>query len=154
MSNGRFFSSVRQNNTNQKKSIKSMKSILIYFSIINLFLIRNNLLADEDSEKHFYLMEKNNIANMESIEEGRKQYGMNCLFCHGPKGKGARAPTLVANGFIPNGTYDNKYFMMTIKNGKNGTIMGSFEEILSDSEIWNIIAYLRNEAKNQNTENN
>ena len=44
--------------------------------------------------------------------------------------------------------------MMTIKNGKNGTIMGSFEEILSDSEIWNIIAYLKNEAKNQNTENN
>ena len=60
MSNGRFFSSVRQNNTNQKKSIKSMKSILIYFSIINLFLISNNLLADEDSEKHFYLMENTN----------------------------------------------------------------------------------------------
>ena len=43
---------------------------------------------------------------------------------------------------------------MTIKNGKNGIIMGSFKEILSDSEIQNIIAYLRNEAKNQNTENN
>ncbi len=131
-----------------------MKVILIYISIVNLLLINNSLFANEDSKKYFDLMETNHIGNMESIEEGRKKYGMNCLFCHGPKGTGERSPTLVANGFIPNGTYDNKYFMMTIKNGKNGTIMGSFEEILSDSEIWNIIAYLRNEAKNQNTENN
>ena len=99
-------------------------------------------------------METNHIGNMESIEEGRKKYGMNCLFCHGPKGTGARAPTLVANGFIPNGVYDNKYFFTTIKNGKDGTIMGSFKEILSDLEIWNIIAYLRNEAKNEDITNN
>ena len=32
--------------------------------------------------------------------------------------------------------------------------MGSFKEMLSDLEIWNIIAYLRNEAKNEDIRNN
>ena len=106
------------------------------------------LSADEGpGEISFNAMEKNHIGNPKSIDQGRKKYSMNCVACHGPKGAGARAPTLITNGFVPNGVYDNKFFFNTIFNGRPGTIMGSFKEALSDEDIWYIIAYLRNESE-------
>ncbi len=36
-----------------------------------------------------------------AIEAGRQLYGNTCLFCHGPKGVGARAPNLVEGMFQP-----------------------------------------------------
>lgn len=91
--------------------------------------------------------EQAHIDNPASIENGRALYGNTCLFCHGPEGKGARAPTLVANAFAPDGGNDNLYFINTIKNGRPGTIMGAFEGSLTETEMWQIIAYLRDTAK-------
>ena len=92
-------------------------------------------------------MERQHIGNPESIEAGRAKYSNTCLFCHGPKGVGARAPTLVANGFAPGGVNDNKYFFTIIKYGRLGTIMGAFEGTLTDTEIWQVIAYLRDQSE-------
>ncbi len=91
--------------------------------------------------------EGRHIGNTQSIEKGRALYGNTCLFCHGAEGKGARAPTLVANAFAPDGGNDNAYFLAIIKNGRPGTIMGSFEGSLSETEMWQIIAYLRDVSK-------
>jgi cytochrome c2 len=92
-------------------------------------------------------MEAQHIGNAESIEAGRQTYGNTCLFCHGPKGKGARAPTLVEGGFVPGGVKSNEYFFSTVKYGKPGTIMGSFEGTLTETQMWQVIAYLRDQAK-------
>jgi mono/diheme cytochrome c family protein len=92
-------------------------------------------------------METMHIGNPESIEAGRAKFGNTCLFCHGPKGAGSRAPTLVSNGFAPNGVNDNEYFITTIKYGRPGTIMGAFEGTLTETEMWQVIAYLRDQAE-------
>lgn len=96
-------------------------------------------------------LESQHIGNPDSIEAGRQKYGNTCLFCHGPKGVGARAPTLVDNGFAPGGVNDNEYFITTIKYGKPGTIMGSFEGTLTETEMWQIIAYLRDQSEQKAT---
>lgn len=83
------------------------------------------------------------IGNAGAIEMGKSVYGNTCLFCHGGDGRGARAPTLTTNGFAPDGPNDNVYLVNTILNGREGTIMGAFKEILTEEEIWQVIAYLR-----------
>jgi mono/diheme cytochrome c family protein len=92
-------------------------------------------------------MENQHIGNPESIEAGRAKYGNTCLFCHGAKGVGARAPTLVAGGFAPGGVINNEFFITTIKYGRPGTIMGSFEGTITETEMWQVIAYLRDQAE-------
>ncbi len=98
-------------------------------------------------ETPFSEMEAKHIGNPESIEAGRVKFGNTCLFCHGPKGVGSRAPTLVSNGFAPGGVNDNEYFITTIKYGRPGTIMGAFEGTLTETEMWQVIAYLRDQAE-------
>ncbi|MBL4899545.1 MAG: cytochrome c [Colwellia sp.] len=92
-------------------------------------------------------LESDHIGNPESIKMGQTLYGSTCLFCHGSKGAGSRAPTLVKGGFKPNGNYDNEYFLNTIRFGRPGTIMGAFETMFTPTEMWQIMAYLRDQAK-------
>lgn len=81
------------------------------------------------------------------LEKGKQLYGNTCLFCHGAKGVGARAPSLITGHWGPGGANDDEYMMDVIKNGRAGTIMGAFKESHSTEEIKAIIAYLRHEAK-------
>jgi len=81
------------------------------------------------------------------IQSGKELYGNTCLFCHGAKGKGARAPSLIAGHWAPGGANDDKYMMSVIKDGRENTIMGAFKDSHTDEEIKNIMAYLRHEAK-------
>ena len=137
--------------------MRYIKTIIIYtsFFIVNLLLTNKILLSEENTQDtSIGIFEKEHIGNPDSIKSGSKKYATNCLFCHGPKGKGSRAPTLVANGFIPDGVYDNKFFITTIKYGRSGTIMGAFEKILSATDMWHIVAYLRNQAQIVADENN
>lgn len=109
----------------------------------------NNVVKKEDVDKESPLaaMESKHIGNPESIEAGRAKYGNTCLFCHGAKGVGARAPTLVAGGFAPGGVLDNNHYLITLKYGRPGTIMGSYEGILTEDEMWQVIAYLRDQSE-------
>lgn len=88
-----------------------------------------------------------NANHQEMIESGRKLFGNTCLFCHGAKGKGARAPSLIAGHWAPGGANDDAYMLDVILNGRANTIMGSFKESHSIVEIKSIIAFLRHEAK-------
>jgi cytochrome c len=101
----------------------------------------------ECDDADFSCMENKHIGNPESIEAGHALYGNTCLFCHGPGGVGARAPTLVSGGFAPGGVNDNEFFLSIIKYGRPDTIMGSFESYMSVEEMWQVIAYLRDEAE-------
>lgn len=103
--------------------------------------------ADAGTESSSGSMESLHIGNPESIEAGRQKYGNTCLFCHGAKGVGARAPTLVDGGFAPGGVKDNEYFISIIKYGIPGTIMGTFEGTLTETQMWEIIAYLRDQSE-------
>jgi mono/diheme cytochrome c family protein len=92
-------------------------------------------------------LESEHIGNVDSIKMGRSLYGNTCLFCHGSEGVGSRAPSLVRGGFKPDGNYSNEYFLNTIRYGRPGTIMGSYETILTHTEKWQIMAFLRDQAK-------
>ncbi|MFW1677070.1 c-type cytochrome [Pontibacter sp. JAM-7] len=83
------------------------------------------------------------LDNPDSIATGRQLFGNTCLFCHGPEGKGARAPSLVTGAWRPGGGNTPEYLYSVVINGRPGTIMGSFRESHTDEQIWQIIAFLR-----------
>jgi mono/diheme cytochrome c family protein len=123
-----------------------LKFFLIFCILFNYLFFLSNTFSNDYSDDYFKKMNSIYIKNNSSIEEGKSKYSINCISCHGPKGKGGRAPTLISNGFAPGGVYKNEFFFFTIKYGREGTIMGSFDSILSDIDIYHIISYLRNEA--------
>ncbi len=81
-----------------------------------------------------------------AIEAGKALYSNTCLFCHGPNGLGARAPNLVEGLFRPNGGADDTIVYDIIFKGRPGTLMGGFEGTYSETEIWQVISYLRQEG--------
>ncbi|WP_295557786.1 c-type cytochrome [uncultured Hyphomicrobium sp.] len=82
----------------------------------------------------------------EAIEAGKSLYSNTCLFCHGPNGLGARAPNLVEGLFRPNGGADDTIVFDIILKGRPGTLMGGFEGTYTETEIWQVISYLRQEG--------
>jgi len=82
----------------------------------------------------------------EAIEAGKGLYSNTCLFCHGPNGLGARAPNLVEGLFRPKGGADDAIVFDIILKGRPGTLMGGFEGTYSETEIWQVISYLRSEG--------
>lgn len=86
------------------------------------------------------------VGDPAAIESGRQLYGNTCLFCHGAKGVGARAPTLVAGAWAPGRGNGVEYMYQVVMEGRPGTIMGSFMETLQPQEVWQIAAYLRDQA--------
>ncbi len=99
------------------------------------------LRADDTSER------KNPLEGQaEAIEAGKALYSNTCLFCHGPNGLGARAPNLVEGLFRPKGGADDTIVFDIILKGRPGTLMGGFEGMYSETEIWQVISYLRHEG--------
>lgn len=97
--------------------------------------------ADDAAEK------KNPLdGQVAAIEAGKALYSNTCLFCHGPNGLGARAPNLVEGLFRPNGGADDAIVFDIILKGRPGTLMGGFEGTYSETEIWQVISYLRHEG--------
>ncbi|MCC7253810.1 c-type cytochrome [Hyphomicrobium sp.] len=82
----------------------------------------------------------------EAVEAGKALYSNTCLFCHGANGLGARAPNLVEGLFRPNGGADDTIVFDIIMKGRPGTLMGGYEGTLSDTEVWQVISYLRHEG--------
>ncbi|MFZ3092165.1 MAG: cytochrome c [Nitrospirota bacterium] len=84
------------------------------------------------------------------IAKGREIYNFRCYICHAYAGDGK---TLAANVLAPrprNFTdpaemkgIDNRRMFLSIKNGRQGTAMESFREILTDEEIESVVAFIR-----------
>jgi mono/diheme cytochrome c family protein len=80
-----------------------------------------------------------------AIAKGEELFAERCSFCHGGRGKGGKGPPLTAGHFKRSGTDETLF--STIVAGRPGTQMGAFARTLSADDIWDIIAFLRDETK-------
>jgi cytochrome c-L len=121
--------------------MKHSKTVLSIATALTLALTCQPSTADDEAER------KNPFeGKADAIEAGKALYSNTCLFCHGPNGLGARAPNLVEGLFRPNGGADDTIVYDIILKGRPGTLMGGFEGTYSEQEIWQVIAYLRDEG--------
>src|SRR5262245_24312565 len=81
------------------------------------------------------------LGNKESIRAGMTAYRVTCADCHGLDATGYRGPDLVA--FLASGVPDERVFD-TIRKGVPGTEMPAQNQDMSDNDILQIMAYLRN----------
>jgi mono/diheme cytochrome c family protein len=100
----------------------------------------------------------------ESISLGRKLFNAYCMSCHGndADGKGKTAQNLVPRprnlvvitswGEVPFMNYlsDSRVYD-SIANGVAGTSMSPWTAVLTSTQIWNIINFLRAESKKEKT---
>jgi len=78
--------------------------------------------------------------------KGEELFGRNCQQCHNSRGMGGKSPQLVRGAWGPGGANSDAYMFDIISNGRAGTQMGGFGLSLKQEEIWQIIAFLRQEA--------
>jgi mono/diheme cytochrome c family protein len=80
-----------------------------------------------------------------AIAHGYDLFAARCAFCHGGHGMGAKGPALTAGHYKRGGS--NLTLFSTIATGRPGTQMGAFGGTLSADDIWDIIAYIRDETR-------
>lgn len=81
-------------------------------------------------------------------QAGKTLYENFCLSCHGPAGKGdgPAASTLQPKPADLSAllqTHDDEYFAARISEGKEGTAMAAWKNVLNEAQIRQIVAYLR-----------
>ena len=96
-------------------------------------------------------------ASPEVMKTGERMFGIYCVACHGPEGKGGAPvmlndpaagikrypvppPMLSGDGAITANRSDG-YIYLTVRNG--GAIMPAYGASIEDAEIWSVVAYLR-----------
>lgn len=82
----------------------------------------------------------------EAAQKGEELFGRNCQQCHNTRGHGGKCPQLVRGAWSPGGANSDQLMFDTIAKGRPNTQMGAWGDALSQSEIWEIISYLREEA--------
>jgi len=85
-----------------------------------------------------------------AVARGYDLFAARCAFCHGGHGMGAKGPALTAGHYKRGGS--NLTLFSTIATGRPGTQMGAFGGMLSADEIWDIIAYIRDETRKRQDE--
>ena len=78
---------------------------------------------------------------------GEDLFGRNCQQCHNSRGKGGKGPQLVRGAWGPGGANSDAYMFQTITNGRPNTQMGGFAGALRETEIWQIVTFLRAESQ-------
>lgn len=82
----------------------------------------------------------------EAARKGEELFGRNCQQCHNTRGHGGKCPQLVRGAWAPEGANSEKFMFDTITKGRPNTQMGAWGEAFSESEIWEIITFLREES--------
>lgn len=82
-----------------------------------------------------------------AAEKGEEIFGRNCQQCHNSRGKGGKAPQLVRGAWGPGGANSDLFMYRTIAGGRPGTAMGAFGVSLKADEIWQVVTFLREEAR-------
>jgi cbb3-type cytochrome c oxidase subunit III len=83
----------------------------------------------------------------ESAAAGRKVYQRLCIRCHGTEGKGdggaagAVPPSDFTDDVWDHGTSDGEIF--TVIHDGSSTDMESYAQRISDTDIWNVVNYIR-----------
>jgi len=75
---------------------------------------------------------------------GALTYQQHCTACHGDKGQGVTAPALTNQSALAHNT--DEFIRHAIENGRQDTPMKPFKDILSQTEINNITAFLRSKS--------
>ncbi|MEH7107251.1 MULTISPECIES: c-type cytochrome [Bacillaceae] len=111
-----------------------MKKILISFYILIIigiiFAISNTPIFGSGNKK--------------AVAAGEKTYNQNCLICHGEtgKGEGAKAGTAINNQVFLNSVSDKDLYHY-VKYGREGTGMPEYGPRLSEKELQNVVAFMR-----------
>ena len=89
-------------------------------------------------------------ADQKSLAQGRIAYLDNCAACHGEKIEGMKAEDAGLETDSPDLkqrllSHTDGDFFWKIRNGRGD--MPSFQDELSDNEIWNVINYIRSESE-------
>ncbi|WP_318508445.1 c-type cytochrome [Bacillus sp. T3] len=86
--------------------------------------------------------------NQKAIEAGERIYQQQCSACHGDngKGQGAKEGTALNNQHFLN-TYTDKDLFNQVKYGREGSVMPAYGANLSEEDINNVVAYMRNWQK-------
>jgi len=84
----------------------------------------------------------------DAIAAGKSDYKSTCASCHGDTGLGDGAAAAAldpppASLVELNKTASDDFFLWRISEGKEGTAMVAWKSILTEDQIWQIIAYLR-----------
>ncbi len=92
-------------------------------------------------------------APQHDVVSGRIIYSTICIRCHGIDGKGEGQMTFtppVADLTSPavQSKLDARLFK-SVHDGKANTAMGAWREVLSDDEIWDVLAYVRTLAPHE-----
>jgi mono/diheme cytochrome c family protein len=85
----------------------------------------------------------------DSVAAGEAIYAAKCSVCHGENGRGdgptaaslTMSPADLHEGHVQDLTDGALFFIIT--NGRSGTPMAAWEEILSERERWNVVNFLR-----------
>jgi len=75
---------------------------------------------------------------------GEVVYGTRCADCHGQQGEGGTGTALANRVFLA--TASDSFLHYTIKNGRTGTPMQAYSSVLTDTEINDVVAFLRSRA--------
>lgn len=80
-----------------------------------------------------------------AIEVGEKIYKQQCFACHGDtgKGEGAKEGTAINNQQYLNSVSDKDLYN-SVKYGRDGTVMPAYGSNLSDEDLNNLVAFMRN----------
>jgi mono/diheme cytochrome c family protein len=91
---------------------------------------------------------KTNPLGADAATAGADVFKTNCEACHGPQGHGD-GPAGAALNPKPRNLLElaksvgDDYFFWRISTGKDGTSMVAWQSVLTDEQIWQVIAYIR-----------
>ncbi|MDP4161585.1 MAG: c-type cytochrome [Bacillota bacterium] len=88
--------------------------------------------------------------DVKSIQAGEKLYKQQCAACHGEtgKGEGEKAGTSLNNKQFLS-TFSDKDLYNSVKFGREGTPMQGYKDKLSEKQLKQLIAYMRNWQEEQ-----
>ena len=86
---------------------------------------------------------------MHTVEAGEARYKKSCINCHGPAGKGAASYPKVSGKEVAYTKKMLETYRDGIKVGANSSLMFMMAKPLTDEEIANLAAYLK-DAKYEN----
>lgn len=122
------------------------------FAVIFLSLALLTACAGKSSAENeaFDVTGKSNplAGDASAIAAGKTIYENFCLSCHGPagKGNGPAAATLQpkpADLSVSQKEKPDDYLFLQIAQGRQGTAMTGWKYVLSEEQIWQVLAYIR-----------
>jgi mono/diheme cytochrome c family protein len=91
---------------------------------------------------------KTNPLGVDAVSAGAEVFKINCEACHGPQGHGD-GPAGVSLDPKPKNLAElqaqagDDYLFWRINTGKEGTSMVAWKGVLTEEQIWQVIAYVR-----------